>query len=478
MDLPIMRWVRPNTKGSRPNPRYFHAMSCIGDAVIVIGGKDDHTRFTDVHVFNKDAGSCQWAQPHIKGIPPKPRSAHSICVIENKVYVFGGHRDGEKFNDLHVLDTSVMCWGIPKTKGKVPGRRNAHAASVLGRSFYIFGGFDGESCNDFHSFDTVSNVWSQPTTTTPPHKRCCHTMTTINNSLWVFAGKNNDSNGVIGRFNDIHSIDPTTGKWIDHAPNITGIPPSKRNAHTACDYRNYLLIFGGFDGDSCNDLFMFNTLTLTWQELIPRTPPPASRYCHTAISYQSTDGLSDWSMLLFGGCDSDHNYSDVQLLEIGLGRLRADKQVEECDVRIKSLEVERSRLNKLIQKQNDTILKLRNERLSAEDSSRKSFTERGDSDDSSGDPQEEKKKKKRKKRKSKKRNTAEDNQEGLFEDEQHQLNGSHGTSQRQSQPRPPAHLAPLELARLPRTAEPELLNTCPSRGLANLNPTLFPPLRV
>ena len=233
-----MRWIRPNVRGVKPSPRYFHSMAAMGDAVIVIGGKDDNTRFTDVHVFNKDMRSCQWAQPQLKGQPPKPRSAHTVSVVETKIYVFGGHRDGEKFNDTHILDTASMSWVCPQVKGIPPGKRNAHTTTVVGTSLYVFGGFDGESCNDLHIFETLQYKWSQPVVSGDiPSRRCCHTVINIGKQLWLFAGKNNDSGGVIDRFNDVHSYDIPTRTWTNLAPRTTGCAPTKRNAHV------YVIIF-------------------------------------------------------------------------------------------------------------------------------------------------------------------------------------------------------------------------------------------
>ena len=230
--LPTFRWFKPNVKGKKPSARYFHAMAVLGEAVVVVGGKDDHNRFTDVHVFNKDERTSLWTQPNIKGSSPKPRSAHTISVVGSRIFVFGGHRDREKFNDVHVLDTENMTWLHPSVTGAAPMKRNAHTTTVVGRELYVFGGFHGESCNDLHVINTETMAWRSPAVRGDlPPPRCCHTTTNIDEILWVFAGKNNDASGVIERHNDLFSLDTHTLTWQNRGKTAKGVPPSQRNAH-------------------------------------------------------------------------------------------------------------------------------------------------------------------------------------------------------------------------------------------------------
>ncbi|KAJ9467460.1 Nitrile-specifier protein 5 [Diplonema papillatum] len=447
---PPMRWMRPNVKGSRPSPRYFHAMTAIGDAVVIFGGKDDHSRFTDVHVFNKEPRRALWTQPHIRGMAPKPRSAHSINVVGMRIYVFGGHRDGEKFNDIHILDTTSMSWSCPKTKGVPPGKRNAHATATHKDSLMIFGGFDGESCNDLHVFDTRTLTWTQPNCRgEAPPRRCCHTFTLVADRLWVFAGKNNDSGGVIERYNDIISLEPESFTWSNHASRVTGAVPSRRNAHTACAYKHYLLIFGGFDGDSCNDLYLFNTETYFWEEIFSQSVAPSARYCHCAVSYPTTEGA--WTVLVFGGCDSDHNYSDIQQLEIGGNTNIAQKSCE--------LEAETKRLQAIVDAQQDTINTLKSKLEQLDNLSSTKGNEDNVSDDEDEEAETRSRKKKKKKGKHRRRKKSSDNDDyasppegeaGFFDDKADtQQSNPYGTG-RMQQPRPPAHLAPLNMGRLPQ----------------------------
>ena len=72
---------------------------------------------------------------------------------------------------------------------------------------------------------------------------------------------------------------------------------------------------------------------------------------------------------MYGGCDSDHNYSDVQLLEImepsaNQQKSQANTQrMEELEDRLKQLEEEKNRLNRIVDAQHETITRLKDEKV-------------------------------------------------------------------------------------------------------------------
>eukprot|EP01063_Lacrimia_lanifica_P009500 TRINITY_DN1649_c3_g1_i1.p1 TRINITY_DN1649_c3_g1~~TRINITY_DN1649_c3_g1_i1.p1 ORF type:complete len:511 (+),score=163.54 TRINITY_DN1649_c3_g1_i1:182-1714(+) len=494
--VPKMRWMMPNTRGTKPVARYFHGMCVVGDAVVVVGGKDDHTRFSDVHVFNKDPRKALWTQPTIRGVMPKPRSAHSLNVVGLNIFMFGGHRDREKFNDVFVLDTSTMSWVAPRVQGTIPAKRNAHTTNSVGTDLFVFGGFRGESCSDLYVFDTVTYTWSEPQQhgTIPP-ARCCHTMTLIDEDMWLFGGKNNDSSGVVGRYNDLYSLNTKTLKW--ESPKTRGVPPSKRNAHSACQYKKNLLIFGGFDGDSCNDLYIFDTQTMVWQEVILRSTPPAARYCHGAASYVVNEEEDKWAMIVFGGCDSDANFSDIQILEIeGAAKEKDDKSTVKLKKEIQQMKEENAKLRTYVKERDDTIKNLEAQvrRRSREQSTREG-PEMGvlpvgapasplASDEDDEGERKERKKKKKKKKKKKRNDDDESDEEGNVRSNRMKFDDGEGAggmggrierrgSQggRQGFTRPPAHLAPLNLGKFGQ-------GDAMMGGQTAGSPPLFPPLKA
>ena len=47
-----------------------------------------------------------------RGVAPSPRAAHSVCVVGNLAYVFGGRHMDTRLNDLHCLDMDKMEWTL------------------------------------------------------------------------------------------------------------------------------------------------------------------------------------------------------------------------------------------------------------------------------------------------------------------------------------------------------------------------------
>ena len=55
-----------------------------------------------------------WTRPAVQGRIPGARDGHSACVINNKMYIFGGYEEEiEQFsNDVHALDFNTMTWSL------------------------------------------------------------------------------------------------------------------------------------------------------------------------------------------------------------------------------------------------------------------------------------------------------------------------------------------------------------------------------
>jgi len=46
----------------------------------------------------------KWFRLQISGIPPSGRSYHSSCVIDKKIYIFGGYDGETRSNDIFILE--------------------------------------------------------------------------------------------------------------------------------------------------------------------------------------------------------------------------------------------------------------------------------------------------------------------------------------------------------------------------------------
>jgi len=100
---------------------------------------------TDYYSFN--TLNNKWLRADIDGEGPCPRERASLVpYIEDKLVLFGGYYcspDMEVenyFNDLYVLNLSLMEWIQPNVEGEVPQPRSAHSANFVKGKMYVFGG--------------------------------------------------------------------------------------------------------------------------------------------------------------------------------------------------------------------------------------------------------------------------------------------------------------------------------------------------
>ncbi|KAK5584857.1 hypothetical protein RB653_006475 [Dictyostelium firmibasis] len=169
-----------------------------------------------------------------------PRVCHSAVVYKNLMYVYGGHLpDSHTFikdvkSDLNTYDFEARKWNTLTTTGIKMPEKTEHSAVVYKNSMYIFGGYSGASSNY------------------------------MDISIYKL------------------DLDTLEGETL----NGTGQKPMGRSAHSAVVWREYMYIFGGWDGtESNNSFYRLNLDSLEWS-LVPAkgSPPPCIR-SHSAVTH-------------------------------------------------------------------------------------------------------------------------------------------------------------------------------------------------
>lgn len=74
--------------------------------------------------------------------PPSRRYGHTMVHHDRFLYVFGGSADNTLPNDLHCYDLDAQVWSVIKPEGgsNIPPGRVFHSVSVVKDAMYIFGG--------------------------------------------------------------------------------------------------------------------------------------------------------------------------------------------------------------------------------------------------------------------------------------------------------------------------------------------------
>lgn len=92
---------------------------------------------------------------------PSPRANAAATILDNKVYVFGGHGGVNyarvAFNDLYCFDLETQHWEKLEAANNSPDPRGGHTMFAIGRKIYIYGGWNSESqYNNIITYDLDS----------------------------------------------------------------------------------------------------------------------------------------------------------------------------------------------------------------------------------------------------------------------------------------------------------------------------------
>ncbi|KAL0557241.1 hypothetical protein IC582_005765 [Cucumis melo] len=213
----------------------------------------------------------QWVALPVSGSRPPARYKHAAAVVDQKLYIVGGSRNGRYLSDVQVLDLSNLSWSSVKLQMS-PGVENS----------------DGNG----------SLVEALPPTSG-------HSMVKWDKKLIVLGGNLKGSSDRIL----VHCIDLETHTWsvMETAGNI----PIARAGHSATLFGSKIIMFGGEDSSRklLNDIHILDLETLTWDEVETKQSRPAPRFDHTAALH------AEHYLLVFGGCSHSAFFSDLHVLD-------------------------------------------------------------------------------------------------------------------------------------------------------------------
>ncbi|XP_064465607.1 attractin-like protein 1 isoform X2 [Ornithodoros turicata] len=148
-------------------------------------------------------------------------------------------------------------------------------------------GFKGEDC----SIPVDSPAYELVETSGWIRSRAMHQALVLRHAMWVVGGESlTELDQQIARF------DFLTHTWSTVKPS-TPSAPSNRYGHSVVLYKGSLYMFGGTlrDGNTCNDLWRWDTALLSWAQLSPHQPecqyelcPPLTATGHTAVIVDNT----------------------------------------------------------------------------------------------------------------------------------------------------------------------------------------------
>lgn len=242
---------------------------------------------------------------------------HSLSVICDIVYVFGGMANGKFTNTMYAYDPKTNEFSLIEDQGgDVPDPRAFHNATVFGTKILIYGGFNKEYLTDYYSFNTINNTWIQADIDGdgPCPRERASLVPYIEDKLVLFGGYYCSPDMEVEKyFSDTYVLNLSLMEWIQ--PTIEGETPQARSAHTANFVKGKMYVFGGITQQrrNLNDIWVLKataTGPLHWRKIEAKGTPPEARHGHSAA-------VADTNIIFFGGrgADSKKLFDDLILFD-------------------------------------------------------------------------------------------------------------------------------------------------------------------
>lgn len=139
-----------------------------------------------------------------------------------------------------------------------------------------------------------ADEWQELEPAPAPPGRFGHTMTKLNDQIYVYGGVGN--NAVL--LNDLWRWDSVNNKWVEVKP--TGSPPA-RHSHSAVvssytgQEKMYVFFGADLNGNVHSDVWSYSASTNKWKQEPSVGTTPTPRYLHSSTT------LPDGRIVIFGG---------------------------------------------------------------------------------------------------------------------------------------------------------------------------------
>ncbi|KAK3921059.1 F-box only protein 42 [Frankliniella fusca] len=211
-------------------------------------------------------------------------------------------------------------------------KRYSHSACYHENSMYVFGGCTSTSTtfNDLWRLDLNKRQWVRPLTMgTYPSPKSCATMVQYKDALIVFGGWTLPSPFPLHQawrlFNELHIYSIVKNRWM--CINTAFSPPGMAG-HSASVHGDTMVIFGGLKAEahgqyaSSNDVWCFDLEAQEWHKQATSDVKPHARYGQSQI------WLGKDHLLIIGGCGGPNMvFNDVWLLSLS-GKVWVWREVE------------------------------------------------------------------------------------------------------------------------------------------------------
>lgn len=147
LDLDTREWSRLRPPLPYPGPRDGHSFIMVDKAVWLYGGEHGYDFKDDMWRVDLTTGidNLRWREIPKKDPWPEARTQHSTVFYNGCLYLFGGRYAAPEghcpyVNDLWKFDLSTETWTRVQYSGLPPQPRESHTVTVIGDNMFVFGG--------------------------------------------------------------------------------------------------------------------------------------------------------------------------------------------------------------------------------------------------------------------------------------------------------------------------------------------------
>ena len=246
--------------------------------MVVWGGRDVNSSFVNTGgKYNPATNS--WASTGTTNAPDG-RSLHTAVWTGSEMIVWGGF--DESFNDVNTggrYNPVSDSW-TATTTSNAPAARESHTAVWTGSEMIVWGGLDSLDFVDLNTggkYNPNTNSWTATSTINVPDARERHTAVWSGSEMIVWGGFNEDS------FEDLNTggrYNPNTDSWTA----TSTFAPEAREKHTAVWTGSVMIVWGGssFFSEDFDTGGRYNPGTDSWMST-NTTNVPEARSLHTAV---------------------------------------------------------------------------------------------------------------------------------------------------------------------------------------------------
>nr|XP_043630746.1 acyl-CoA-binding domain-containing protein 6-like [Erigeron canadensis] len=220
--------------------------------------------------WHSDFDYDRWVKLPVPGPHPLARYKHGAVVVDEKLYIVGGSRNGRYLSDVQALDLRNLSWSTVKLKSQ------SESDNVKdGRSLEVFPATSG------------------------------HSMVKWGNKLLLLGGHSKDTRETV----TVHFIDLES--LVSGVMDATGKIPVARGGQSVTLVGSKIIMFGGEDKHRrlLNDVNVLDLETMTWN-VAETKQTPAPRFDHTAAVHV------DRYLQIYGGCSHSTFFNDLHVLDL------------------------------------------------------------------------------------------------------------------------------------------------------------------